>query len=70
MNLSVLQKTRLYPKPKLYSKPFPFIIIEDALPEKIYQELEETFPEVLVMDDAFISEPNTYKPALTCLNSY
>lgn len=61
MNLSVLQRTHLPSKAELHIKPFPFIIIEDALPEKIYQELEETFPEVLVMDDAFISEPNTYR---------
>ena len=37
---SLLQK-----KPKVITDPYPHIIIEDALPWDLYEELEKTFPE-------------------------
>ena len=43
MNISVIQNVR-----NLLHNPFPHICIEDALSDKIYNELEETFPEELV----------------------
>ena len=61
MSLSVLQKTHKASSVQIHAKPFPYILIEDALPEKIYQELDRTFPEVLVMNDSYLSEPNTYR---------
>lgn len=43
MNISVIQNVN-----SLLHNPYPHVCIEDALPEKIYNELEETFPEELV----------------------
>ena len=42
-NISVLQKLQT-----VFTHPYPHICIDDALSEKIYNELEETFPEELV----------------------
>ena len=39
MNLSVLQKT-----PTLVEDPYPHLIIENALPEEIYEQLEREWP--------------------------
>lgn len=39
MSLNVLQNLKT-----VYDKPYPHVVIENALPEKIYQELEQTFP--------------------------
>ena len=39
MTLSVLQK-----QPKLIREPYPYFIIEDALPEHIYDQLEREWP--------------------------
>jgi len=39
MTLSVLQK-----KPILIEEPYPYFIIEDALPEKVYEQLEREWP--------------------------
>ena len=44
MNISVLQNFN-----KVENYPFPHICIENALPEDIYNELEETFPEELIL---------------------
>ena len=43
MNISVIQNVK-----SLLHNPYPHVCVEDALPEKIYNELEETFPEELV----------------------
>ena len=40
MNLSVLQK-----KPTVIREPYPHFVIEDALPEDIYKQLEQEWPE-------------------------
>ena len=42
---SLLQK-----KPKVITDPYPHIIIEDALPWDLYEELEKTFPEEQVLN--------------------
>ena len=42
---SLLQK-----KPKVITDPNPHIIIEDALPWDLYEELEKTFPEEQVLN--------------------
>jgi len=42
-NLSVLQNIK-----EVYTSPYPYVCVEEALPENIYKELEETFPEELV----------------------
>jgi hypothetical protein len=42
---SLLQK-----KPKVITDPYPHIIIEDALPWDLYDELEKTFPEEQVLN--------------------
>ena len=39
MSLSVLQNLKT-----VYDKPYPHVVIENALPEKIYEELEQSFP--------------------------
>jgi hypothetical protein len=39
MNLSVLQK-----KPKLILEPYPHFVIEDALPQDVYEQLEQEWP--------------------------
>ena len=44
MNLNVLQKGGT-----VHTTPYPHIIIEDALPEDVYNELERTFPENAVL---------------------
>jgi hypothetical protein len=44
-NISVLQNLNT-----VFTQPYPHICIDDALPEDIYKELEETFPEELVCD--------------------
>jgi hypothetical protein len=41
--LSVLQNIK-----EVYTSPYPYVCVEEALPENIYKELEETFPEELV----------------------
>ena len=40
MNLSVLQK-----KPELILEPYPHFVIEDALPQDVYEQLEQEWPE-------------------------
>ena len=40
MTISVLQKT-----PTLATDPYPHVIIEDALPEDVYDRLEKAWPE-------------------------
>ena len=40
MTLSVLQK-----QPNLIREPYPYFIIEDALPEHIYDQLEREWPD-------------------------
>jgi len=42
---SLLQK-----KPKVITDPYPHVIIEDALPWDLYEELEKTFPEEQVIN--------------------
>ncbi len=42
-NLSVIQNIK-----EVHDHPYPYVCVEEALPEKIYKELEETFPEELV----------------------
>lgn len=42
-NLSVIQNIK-----EVHDHPYPYVCIEDALPENLYKELEETFPEELV----------------------
>ena len=44
MNLNVLQKGGV-----VVADPYPHIIIEDALPDNVYAELERTFPENAVL---------------------
>ena len=41
---SLLQK-----KPKIQLEPYPHVVIEDALPWDLYEALENTFPEDLVL---------------------
>ena len=41
---SLLQK-----KPILQTDPYPHVIIEDALPWDVYEELERTFPENAIL---------------------
>ena len=41
---SLLQK-----KPKVETKPYPHVVIEDALPWELYEELENSFPEEQVL---------------------
>jgi len=40
MNLSIIQK-----KPELILEPYPHFVIEDALPQRIYDQLEKEWPE-------------------------
>jgi hypothetical protein len=42
-NLSVIQNIK-----EVYTNPYPYVCVENALPENLYKELEETFPEELV----------------------
>ena len=42
-NLSVIQNVK-----DVYTNPYPYVCVEEALPENLYKELEETFPEELV----------------------
>ena len=42
---SLLQK-----KPKIKTEPYPHVIIEEALPWNLYEELENTFPEEQLMN--------------------
>ena len=42
-NLSVIQNIK-----EVHDYPYPYVCVEDALPENLYKELEETFPEELV----------------------
>jgi len=42
-NLSVIQNVK-----EVYTHPYPYVCVEEALPENLYKELEETFPEELV----------------------
>ena len=42
---SLLQK-----KPTVQTKPYPHIIIEDALPWDLYEELEKTFPKEQIIN--------------------
>jgi hypothetical protein len=49
MNLNVLQKIS---KSNVNMNPYPYVVIEDALPEKIYNELESSFPEQLLAGDS------------------
>ena len=44
MNLNLLQK-----KTTVIKDPYPHIVIEDALPWDVYEELERTFPENAVL---------------------
>ena len=44
MNLNVLQKGAT-----VHTDPYPHIIIEDALPWDVYEELERSFPENAVL---------------------
>jgi hypothetical protein len=51
MNLSVLQK-----KPKLILEPYPHFVIEDALPQEVYEQLEKEWPtEQLLSTEPFDS---------------
>jgi len=43
MNLNVLQNLKM-----VHQNPYPYLCIDNALPENIYNELENTFPEKLV----------------------
>ena len=56
MSISVLQNFK-----KVESYPFPHICIENALPEDIYNELEETFPEQLVCSTEALDKGITYR---------
>ena len=47
MSLNVLQNAS---KGMVKMEPFPHIILEDALPQHIYDELESTFPESMMLD--------------------
>jgi len=45
MNLSVLQK---FKDKNFHLEPFPYICIENALPEELYQQLSEEYPEQIL----------------------
>ena len=49
MNLNLLQK-----KTTVIKDPYPHIVIEDALPWDVYEELEKTFPENAVLSLSLI----------------
>ena len=46
-NLSILQNAG-----KVYDTPYPHIIIEDALPQNLFDELHSTLPETYVAGKA------------------
>ncbi len=51
MNLSVLQK-----KPELILEPYPHFVIEDALPQDVYEQLDKEWPkEQLLSTEPFDS---------------
>lgn len=55
--LSVLQN---FKPSHLKISPYPYLVIQNALPENIYQELSETYP-----SDSFIIENNRRKKTIT-----
>ena len=55
-NLSVLQNVK-----QVFNTPYPHVCVEDALPEHIYKELEETFPETLVTNTIPHDGGRTYR---------
>ena len=55
-NLSVLQNVK-----QVFNTPYPHVCVEDALPEHIYKELEETFPETLVTNTIALDGGRTYR---------
>jgi hypothetical protein len=56
MRLNVLAKAQSFS-----AKPFPFICIEEALPEPLYKELEATFPESLICSTPALDGGITYR---------
>ena len=54
--LSLLNK-----KPKVETNPYPHIVIENALPWDLYEELEETFPEKNVLTTQPFDNGRTYR---------
>lgn len=56
MNISVLQNYKY-----TNEHPYPYIVIEDALPEKAYSELEKTFPESQVLSTPVADFGFTYR---------
>jgi len=56
MNISVLQNYK-----KSIEYPFPHICIDNALPDNVYRELEQTFPEELVMSTPPLDNGITYR---------
>lgn len=58
MNLSVLQKAT---KADLNMDPFPHVVIENALPEPIYKQLLDEFPEQAVIDRGGLFDGHTHR---------
>lgn len=58
MNLSVLQKAT---KADLNMDPFPYVVIENALPEPIFKQLLDEFPEQAVIDRGGLFDGHTHR---------
>jgi len=56
MELDVLQNFK-----EIVLDPYPHIIISNALPEKYYNELEKSFPEVVVTQPEFFNSDGSYR---------
>ena len=59
MNLNLLQK-----KTTVIKDPYPHIVIEDALPWDVYEELEKTFPENAVLSSEPLDQGICYRLSL------
>ena len=54
--LSLLNK-----KPKVETNPYPHVLIEEALPWDLYEELENSFPEKQVLSTEALDNGRTHR---------